>query len=500
MATALTGKAVWSTAAINDLPDSSFLYVESGGEKDDDGKTTPRSLRHFPYKDASGKVDLPHLRNAIARIPQSNAPGLNKSALQSRARSILAKNGGGSSDSEKAGRRMQGGMLQKLRDVLRWAAYEDEEDEGMEEEDEEDEGEDMMETKGFSVIKTEDGTYRWVAVSSSAFVDREGEIVSTKALTDDVARADKTGQRGPLLLWHVPGTDIGDCDFQAVEGRLLVESGTFHDNEFATTVRKALERSEEPLGVSIGFRHTLDQPDADGVFHRIVIHERSVCPLEVAANPFTSFETLKEEPSVMDEKRKAWFQSLVGPAHADRIVGVASAKSKELEGLYSFKALDALKAEPEEPPEPPEEPPDDDDGGDDGGEEEKALALKAGEFFEAIAETVNEALSPAVEAVKAQDLLLSAMVEEIKSLRSRLDKLEAVEEKTATPAPTQTKASRAREALAARPTESDGNIVDSGIVREMFKAAGKDPSPPQDDNPVRPYIDDIFNGALSRGA
>jgi len=86
-------KATWSAAMVNDLPDSSFLYIESGGEKDEGGKTTPRSLRHFPYKGSDGAVDLPHLRNAIARIPQSNAPGLDedkKASLQKRAQGILA--------------------------------------------------------------------------------------------------------------------------------------------------------------------------------------------------------------------------------------------------------------------------------------------------------------------------------------------------------------------------------------------------------------------------
>jgi site-specific DNA-adenine methylase len=84
-------KAVWSRAYINRLPDSAFLYIESGGEKDDEDKTVPRSLRHFPYKDASGKVDLPHLRNAIARLPQSKL-GLSAERikeLQDKARHIL---------------------------------------------------------------------------------------------------------------------------------------------------------------------------------------------------------------------------------------------------------------------------------------------------------------------------------------------------------------------------------------------------------------------------
>lgn len=89
----IANKATWSTAFINDLPDSAFLYIEPGGEKDEEGKTTPRSLRHFPYKDENGKIDLPHLRNAVQRIPQSKIPGFSaedKKRLQDKARRILA--------------------------------------------------------------------------------------------------------------------------------------------------------------------------------------------------------------------------------------------------------------------------------------------------------------------------------------------------------------------------------------------------------------------------
>jgi len=53
----------------------------------------PRNLRHFPVRGADGKVDLPHLRNAIARIPQSRIPGLTEDdllGLQERARELLA--------------------------------------------------------------------------------------------------------------------------------------------------------------------------------------------------------------------------------------------------------------------------------------------------------------------------------------------------------------------------------------------------------------------------
>jgi len=89
------GRAVWTTAYINDLADSCFLYISPGGKKDGDGKTTPRSLRHFPYKDANSKVDLPHLRNALARIPQSNLSQDIKDKLMAKARKILADATGG---------------------------------------------------------------------------------------------------------------------------------------------------------------------------------------------------------------------------------------------------------------------------------------------------------------------------------------------------------------------------------------------------------------------
>lgn len=85
-------KAVWTTAYINKLPDSSFLYIGSGGKKDSEGKTVPRNLRYFPYKDDKGKIDLPHLRNAIVRIPQAKIDGMTKEKLdelQTKAQKML---------------------------------------------------------------------------------------------------------------------------------------------------------------------------------------------------------------------------------------------------------------------------------------------------------------------------------------------------------------------------------------------------------------------------
>jgi HK97 family phage prohead protease len=64
-------RAAWTAAFVNTLPDSAFAYIEPGGDQDEEGKTVPRSLRHFPHHGSDGAVDLPHLRNALSRAPQS---------------------------------------------------------------------------------------------------------------------------------------------------------------------------------------------------------------------------------------------------------------------------------------------------------------------------------------------------------------------------------------------------------------------------------------------
>jgi hypothetical protein len=78
----LAQEAVWTTSYVNDLPDDSFAFISPGGKKDETGKTVPRSLRHFPYKDASGKIDPAHVRNALARLSQAAISPQGKAAAR----------------------------------------------------------------------------------------------------------------------------------------------------------------------------------------------------------------------------------------------------------------------------------------------------------------------------------------------------------------------------------------------------------------------------------
>lgn len=65
---------IWTHNYINNLPDSAFAIILPGDRKDETGRIVPRTLRKFPHHNMSGAIDLPHLRNANARVPQSEIP------------------------------------------------------------------------------------------------------------------------------------------------------------------------------------------------------------------------------------------------------------------------------------------------------------------------------------------------------------------------------------------------------------------------------------------
>lgn len=79
----------WDEAYLNELPDGAFLHVAPGGERDEGGRTTPRTLRHFAVRDAAGVPVLPRLRNALARIPQSLLDDGAKAEATRTARALL---------------------------------------------------------------------------------------------------------------------------------------------------------------------------------------------------------------------------------------------------------------------------------------------------------------------------------------------------------------------------------------------------------------------------
>ena len=57
----------WNIKYRNSLPDSSFAVIEPAYLNNE---TKNKNCRHLPYRDINGKIDMPHLRNALARVNQ----------------------------------------------------------------------------------------------------------------------------------------------------------------------------------------------------------------------------------------------------------------------------------------------------------------------------------------------------------------------------------------------------------------------------------------------
>jgi hypothetical protein len=180
------------------------------------------------------------------------------------------------------------------------------------------------------------GMPRWVAVTSNAYRDRDGEIVSSEALKKAVAYGDATGERGPLRFWHVPGLDIGTTDYQATtdNGRFLVESGVITNPAMA----QALQEKGGNWQMSIGFNHPAAQPDAEGVFKDISIFERSITPPNKAANPFTSFNVQGGQKMLTKEKLAA-LKELLGdsPELTNMLSKVAKTDKAAQDAGIAFK-------------------------------------------------------------------------------------------------------------------------------------------------------------------
>jgi hypothetical protein len=88
MAQGLFGDRSW--------PDAAFV-VEKGAEKDEKGRTLQK-YRHLPHHSKSvkkatehGTVDLPHLRNALARVNQVKPVKEGAAAYRKRAQSHLSR-------------------------------------------------------------------------------------------------------------------------------------------------------------------------------------------------------------------------------------------------------------------------------------------------------------------------------------------------------------------------------------------------------------------------
>jgi len=133
-------------------------------------------------------------------------------------------------------------------------------------------------------------------ITSNAYKDRDGEIISLNAWREDVARKWIGGTyvgKDRLLFWHT-GEPIGDIVYSDLHGRFLVEvarerQGAIKWNGVTLQISDiwdTIQRRKRAWGCSHGFRY----PAAalvDDVYSDVRKWETTVLPVLRAANPFT---------------------------------------------------------------------------------------------------------------------------------------------------------------------------------------------------------------------
>jgi hypothetical protein len=394
-------KAVWSTKFVNDLPDSSFFHVLPGGKKDGEGKTVPRSNRMFPYKDKGGKVDLPHLRNAIARIPQSNRiDAATKSRLQTKARNILKKQQKEIDDASLMDR-----TVKALKSIF-----------GVKE---------KTEPKPFSLWKEADGTMRWFAVYSNNYRDddKPPEIISKAAHLDFVRAVDEKEWPMPELRhWHVKGSRYGMADLIAYDEDtgMSIAAGTI-DKGMEEIAKAIFERG--PL-----VSHGMPTPEIerDGTDKTILTRYRtkeiSTLPNEAAANKITFYD-LKEQNMNIPEQKLEELEAVgfdIEALTAKLEGGKEQAESEERESKETKEEVVENVAEtdaPQETAEVPETAPD----------VNVAPALTADD----IATAFTAAVSPIIERVEAIEGRIKELAEPNDTEEKELDLTPAASLKSA---------------------------------------------------------------------
>ena len=218
----------------------------------------------------------------------------------------------------------------------------------------------------FRVFKQADGSYRWVTISSSAFRDRDGEIVTAKALEGAVERMDARQDHGPLRWWHIgeweypqgpeaweswragKGVDIGSCDFSMIHDKVLLESGTFKSAEMG----EAFSKPGMEMEVSIAFSHPSSEPDTKKEYQNINIFERSLLPAGMASNLLTRLYVNKEGESTMKAMQKLQALSAIlrdKPDVVKQILEDAEGvqKAAEMAGLEYKELTDTIEGEGE---------------------------------------------------------------------------------------------------------------------------------------------------------
>ncbi len=184
-------------------------------------------------------------------------------------------------------------------------------------------------TSPFTLTKDRNGQYRWTAIVSNNFRDRDSppEIISEAAHKEFAASLNSSGDWPELWLHHIP-IRWGQADWVAYSDGMMTYSGTVDpDMEFVAVALEETAKST-PLGVSHGFKY-LHSDAGRGIIGWYRSFEISPLPLSKAANVFTGFAIAPQEGGKMafEKDDRAKLETMLAPNVVDalesRVEGMA---------------------------------------------------------------------------------------------------------------------------------------------------------------------------------
>lgn len=192
-------------------------------------------------------------------------------------------------------------LIEKVGDMVGWADYDD-----------------QKPWVPFRAVKTytdAEGNKGIVVWTTNAFVDKDGEIFTTKSIEDYVSRHTSEEDKGEFWFWHIPGSKFATIKAQGMVGRFLVEAGPFDDTKVGQAFQRFFDENPNghpdiaPEGWGASHGYMFDPEDRkDGVYEWFEKRESSVLPGSVAANPHNpSMEVFD-----VDAKQEAAFRKVVG--------------------------------------------------------------------------------------------------------------------------------------------------------------------------------------------
>lgn len=151
-------------------------------------------------------------------------------------------------------------------------------------------------------VKEVNSPYDWIMFTSSAFQDREGQIVSKEAHAQDIAWMEQNNSLGTIDWWHLHPIDfeylqskeavaklpplvqangviLGDCTFSAMYNKIRIEAGTYRSKE----IKSAMDANKDNLSASLLFFHPKFEP-IDGVYHTVRTVSRAIMPKDKVSN------------------------------------------------------------------------------------------------------------------------------------------------------------------------------------------------------------------------